>query len=137
MGFQVFTYEGSYTSTVTGRVREIPGRVLFGGHVFATRKAAESAWYDTAPGRNDSMTIQRAGMRYEEIERRYPLLIASMKEAAILSTTEAADCIRAIQEQRGSGEAVTHFGGPVAVFNGAMRCRKWARQLRQSRRGAA
>lgn len=138
MGYQVFTYEGSYTSTVTGQVREIPGRLLFGGQVFPTRKAAESAWYDTAPGRNDQMTIKGAcGMQYEEIERRYPLLIAAMKWAAILSTTEAVDCIRALQEQRGSGEAVTHFGGPVAVFNGAMRCRKWARQLRQSRRGAA
>ena len=75
-------------------------------------------------------------MTYEEIERRYPLLIAAMKWAAILSTTEAVDCIRAIRERRGSGEAVSHFGGPVAVFKGAMRCKKWAKQLRQSRRAA-
>ena len=75
-------------------------------------------------------------MGYEEIERRYPLLIDAMKWAAILSTTEARDCIRAIKERRGSGEAVMHFGGPVAVFQGAMRCRKWARELRQSRRAA-
>ena len=75
-------------------------------------------------------------MSYEEIERRYPLLIAAMQWAAILSVTEAADCIRAIKERRGSGEAVSHFGGPVAVFNGAMRCKKWARELRQSRRAA-
>lgn len=76
------------------------------------------------------------GRRYEEIERRYPLLIAAMKWAAILSTTEAVDCIKAIQEERDSGEAVQHFGGPVAVFHGAMRCRKWAKQLRQGRRAA-
>lgn len=76
----------------------------------------------------------KTGRRYEEIERRYPLLIAAMKWAAILSTTEAVDCIKAIQEERGSGEAVQHFGGPVAVFEGAMRCRKWAKQLRQGRR---
>ena len=75
-------------------------------------------------------------MTYEEIQRRYPLLIAAMKWAAILSTTEAVDCIRAIRERRGSGEAVSHFGGPVAVFKGAMRCKKWAKQLRQSRRAA-
>ena len=74
--------------------------------------------------------------RYEEIERRYPLLIDAMKWAAILSTTEAVDCIKAIQEERGSGEAVQHFGGPLAVFQGAMRCRHWAKQLRQSRRAA-
>jgi hypothetical protein len=78
----------------------------------------------------------KTGRRYEEIERRYPLLIAAMKWAAILSTTEAVDCIKAIQEERGSGEAVQHFGGPVAVFKGAMRCRKWAKELRQSRRAA-
>ena len=75
-------------------------------------------------------------MDYEEIERRYPLLIDAMKWAAILSVTEAVDCIRAIRERRGSGEAVSHFGGPVAVFKGAMRCKKWAKQLRQSRRAA-
>ena len=57
-GYQVFIYEGSYTSTKTGRTVEIAGRVLFGGRVFKTRKAAESAWYDTCPGRNDSMTIK-------------------------------------------------------------------------------
>ena len=80
--------------------------------------------------------MARIGRTYEEIEQRYPLLIAAMKWAAILSTTEAVDCIKAIQEERGSGEAVQHFGGPVAVFKGAMRCRKWAKQLRQGRQAA-
>jgi hypothetical protein len=80
--------------------------------------------------------VEKIGRRYEEIEQRYPLLIAAMKWAAILSTTEAVDCIKAIQEERGSGEAVQHFGGPLAVFKGAMRCRKWAKQLRESRRAA-
>ena len=72
--------------------------------------------------------------RYEEIERRFPVLIDAMKWAAILSTTEAADCIRAIVEQRGSGEAVEHFGGPLAVFRAAMRCRRFAYQVRKERR---
>lgn len=80
--------------------------------------------------------MEGLGMDYDEIERRYPLLIAAMKWAAILCTTEAVDCIRAIKEHRGSGEAVSHFGGPIAVFKGAMRCKKWARQLRQERRAA-
>lgn len=75
-------------------------------------------------------------MDYEEIERRYPLLIDAMKWAAILCTTEAVDCIRAIKEHRGSGEAVSNFGGPQAVFNGAMRCRRWARDLRKGRQAA-
>ena len=74
-------------------------------------------------------------MDYEEIERRYPLLIKAMIWAAILSTTEAADCIRAIQEHRESGEAVSHFGGPVAVFQGALRVRRWARENRKLRAG--
>jgi hypothetical protein len=58
MGFQVFVYEGSYTSTKTGRTVEIAGRVLFGGQVFPTKKSAESAWYDSCPGRNDHKTIK-------------------------------------------------------------------------------
>lgn len=57
-GYQVFEYEGSYTSTKTGRIVEIGGRVLFGGKIFQTKKAAKSAWYDTCIGRNDSMTIK-------------------------------------------------------------------------------
>ena len=43
-----------------------PGQVLFGGHVFPTRKAAESAWYDTCPGRNDQKTIQRTEGTHEK-----------------------------------------------------------------------
>lgn len=72
-------------------------------------------------------------MTYEEIERRYPLLIKAMIWAAILSTTEAADCIRAIQEHRGSGEAVQHFGGPHTVLAAALRVRGWARLNRKQR----
>jgi hypothetical protein len=72
-------------------------------------------------------------MHYEEIERRYPALLGAMKWAAILSTTEAVDCIRALQENRGSGEAVSHFGGPGAVFKAAMRCRRFSRALKKSR----
>ena len=73
-------------------------------------------------------------MTYPEIERRYPLLIASMQWAAILTTTEATDCIRALKERRGSGEAVSHFGGPVEVFRAALRCRRWAYQIVRSKR---
>jgi hypothetical protein len=65
-------------------------------------------------------------MTYEEIEERYPCLIRAMQWAAILSVHEARECIRAIQEKRGSGEAVSHFGGPVAVFKAALRCRHYA-----------
>lgn len=73
-------------------------------------------------------------MTYPEIERRYPLLIASMQWAAILTTTEALDCIRALKERRGSGEAVSHFGGPVAVLQSALRCRQWAYKVVRSKR---
>jgi len=61
---------------------------------------------------------------YPEIERRFPVLISAMKWAAILTPGEAADCIRALIEQRGSSEAVEHFGGPPAVFRAALRCRR-------------
>jgi hypothetical protein len=65
-------------------------------------------------------------MRYEEIEARYPRLVRSMQWAAILSLYEALDCIRALKEKRGSGEAVSHFGGPVAVLKAALRCPRYA-----------
>ena len=58
MGYQVFVYEGCCTSTKTGRIVDLAGRVLFGGQVFATKAAAKSAWYDTCPERNDRMTIK-------------------------------------------------------------------------------
>jgi hypothetical protein len=58
MGYQVFVYEGCYTSTKTGRIVDLAGRVLFGGQMFATKAAAKSAWYDTCPERNDRMTIK-------------------------------------------------------------------------------
>lgn len=67
-----------------------------------------------------------ARMRYEEIEKRYPRLIRAMQWAAILSVTEARECIQAIQERRGSGEAVSHFGGPLAVLEAGIRCRHFA-----------
>jgi hypothetical protein len=56
VGWQVFVYAGTYSGAYP---REILGRVLFGGQVFATRAEAESAWYDTAPGRNDRATFKR------------------------------------------------------------------------------
>jgi hypothetical protein len=62
-------------------------------------------------------------MRYEAIERRYRLLLRAMRWAAILSVTESVDCIRALQDRRLSGEAVNHFGGPLAVLGAAIRCR--------------
>jgi hypothetical protein len=48
-GWQVRVYQGVWVPS--GEV--ITGRVLFGGQVFKTRRDAESAWYDTMPGRND------------------------------------------------------------------------------------
>jgi hypothetical protein len=64
---------------------------------------------------------------YGQIEHRYPLLMRAMRWAAILSVTESADCIRALQEHRLSGEAVNHFGGPLAVLAAAIRCRHMMR----------
>ena len=66
----------------------------------------------------------KVGRRYEEIEA--PLPSSNLCDAMgghPVSVTEAVDCIKAIQEERGSGEAVQHFGGPLEL-KGAMRCRK-------------
>jgi hypothetical protein len=45
-GYQVWT-----------RHFEEPRTLLFNGKVFPTKKAAEDAWHDTAPGRNDHMIV--------------------------------------------------------------------------------
>jgi len=55
-GWQVYSYAGNYGGTHGG---DIPGRVLFGGEVFTTRREAEAAWYDTHPGRNDRARFRR------------------------------------------------------------------------------
>ena len=57
-GYQIFVYEGCYTSMKTGRITDIAGPILFGGRVFPTKKAARATWYDTCPGRNDRMTVK-------------------------------------------------------------------------------
>jgi hypothetical protein len=72
-------------------------------------------------------------MPYDEIEQRYHLLIRAMQWASILSLYEARDCVRALQDKRGSGEAVQHFGGPVEVLKAAIRCRHVTRQESKGR----
>ncbi len=68
-------------------------------------------------------------MPYEQIQTRYTALLRAMKFAALLTTTEALDCVRALQERRLSGEAVNHFGGPLAVLGASIRCRHISRNL--------
>lgn len=58
-GWQVWSYRWSAV-TSTGNARPIPEELLFGGKVFASRKDAESAWYDTCPGCNDKAVYLRA-----------------------------------------------------------------------------
>ena len=53
--YQVWSYQWAQ---VTGNgARPIPSQLLFGGQEFATKKAAEFAWYDTCPGRNDKFVV--------------------------------------------------------------------------------
>lgn len=49
-GWQVYTYTWS-ECTPAGPV-PIPQRLLFNGRIFKRLKDAQSAWYDTDPGRN-------------------------------------------------------------------------------------
>ncbi len=57
-GWQVWSYSWSNGNG------PIPETVLFGGHVYRTKAEAESAWYDTCPGRNDHATYVRAKYTY-------------------------------------------------------------------------
>jgi len=71
---------------------------------------------------------------------RYPRLLRAMKWAAILCDTEAGAALRDYVLARdgiydrdllryGGGEAVCHFGGPVAVIEAAIRSRAVTRRL--------
>ncbi len=59
MSYQVWSYRWS-RCTEAGPI-PIPEHLLFGGQEFSTKKAAESAWYDTMPGRNDKMVVLKKG----------------------------------------------------------------------------
>ena len=49
IGYQVYTYGGTWVPSG----KRIGRTLLFGGEIFLTKREAESAWYDTMPGRND------------------------------------------------------------------------------------
>lgn len=70
-----------------------------------------------------------AGMTTDQIEARWPRLIHAMQYAAILSHSEAACALRDLHDlpRHGGGEAVAHYGGPLAVLQGALRCRAFVR----------
>ena len=62
----------------------------------------------------------------DECAKRYPRLLRAMKWAACLSETEASATLRDLRNgnaRYGGGEAVSHFGGPLAVLQAAKRCR--------------
>lgn len=70
----------------------------------------------------------------DQCATRYPRLVRAMRWAACLSAGEAACTLRDIAHVRagilpadylrwGGGEAVSHFGGPRAVLEAAIRCR--------------
>lgn len=65
----------------------------------------------------------------DAIARRFPLLLRSMKWAAILCDTEARASIRDFKHGHGSGEAVSHFGGPLEVIRAGIRCRTVVRKI--------
>lgn len=68
-------------------------------------------------------------MPQDEAEARFPRLVRSLRFAACLNSTEAANAI--VMHRAGhqwAGEAVNHYGGVVAVLQGAVRCRHAARR---------
>lgn len=72
-------------------------------------------------------------MTAEELGRKYPRLVRAMRWGACLTTDEAQTTLRDIRYVKlgalplgyatnGGGEAVFHFGGPLAVLQHAVRC---------------
>ena len=71
---------------------------------------------------------------HQDINQRYPRLLAAMQWVAILSPGEAACCIRDYKAGRDwSGEAVNHFGGTRAVLQRAWETRGVSRKIGQER----
>jgi len=68
----------------------------------------------------------------DEVERRYPFLIRAVRQACILTTSEA---IGAVHGYLTTGpffmgsEAVAHVGGARRAVEHALRCRHFVRQL--------
>ncbi len=55
IGYRIHEHTGT-----CGR-KSIPGRALQ-SHVWPSRKAAKTEWYDSCPGRNDRMTLVKVAM---------------------------------------------------------------------------
>ncbi len=78
-------------------------------------------------------------LTYDECVLRYPRLVRAMCELAILSPGEAGAALRDYRTSRetgytylerwGGGEAVSHYGGPLAVIRDAICCRHACRTL--------
>lgn len=67
---------------------------------------------------------------YEVCIRRYRRLTVCAQWAAILSDGEAGCALRDYRNGTGGGgEAVMHYGGPLAVIRGAIRCRHIVRKI--------
>lgn len=84
---------------------------------------------------------------WEYMVQRYPRLTRAMKWVAILAHPEAGAALRDYVYARdgllssdlltyGGGEAVCHFGGPVAVIKAAIHARKVVRNLNHRQIGA-
>lgn len=70
----------------------------------------------------------------DQIGQRWPRFLWAVRQAALLSDTEARACIRDFKAARwGSSEAVDHFGGCAAVVEAA--ARRW-RSMPQKMRAA-
>lgn len=73
----------------------------------------------------------RAYLSADQCAKRWPRLLAASCWAAILTHNEAAACLRDHHQGLAySGEAVTHFGGCVAVLRAAIQGRRWGLQHR-------
>jgi hypothetical protein len=71
----------------------------------------------------------RVYLPHEDIAARFPRLLAAMRWAACLNSTEAASCLQMhIAGHEFAGEAVNHYGGCLRVIRGAIRCRHAARR---------
>lgn len=71
-------------------------------------------------------------MTMEDVERRYPRLIRSMRWAGILTIGEAVNAVygyRVMGDPFGGAEAVAHMGGALVAVRAGIRARHAARRV--------
>ena len=137
---QATVFRATRAYMAAGFIPSVHGVTLDGKRQTCAR-IADIIEVEPQPGSALSAAMRAADMpAMDYLRARFPRLTRAMKWAAILCDTEAGAALRDYVLARdgiydrdllryGGGEAVCHFGGPVAVIAAAIRWRAIVRRL--------